>query len=639
LQNISITQKVMLILGVMGLFVLGVAFYVTGQMRHIDDSYSSLMAGIDTAGIDAARASRHLEAARAAIAVTQIATDPAYLTQLKAEMDDSLGQFTDFMSKAAAAAPAYAAALNAIAANGIDVINNQCGKSYAEGYAATTDAQTLAAQKEYMSDCEPKFAPILQAIRDLNAQMMAETSKQDNALTATTDRTIMLTYGFIIGGLIVIGVAAFSGIRRWIITPLRYQLAIMARIAGGEYAMEVEGAERRDEVGAIARAVAVFRDNGQEKLRLEAHATAQRAQAEEERVRHEADQIAAAQQSSFVVESLATGLEKLSAGDLLFRLGTPFAREYEKLRGDFNTAMERMQDTMTAIAGTTQGVRSGSGEITAASDDLSRRTEQQAASLEETAAALDEITATVRRTAENAQEARATVSSAKSDAEHSSVVVNDTVTAMSAIETSARQIGTIIGVIDEIAFQTNLLALNAGVEAARAGEAGRGFAVVATEVRALAQRSADAAKEIKTLISASGQQVGSGVRLVGETGKALARIVAQVERLNSLVGDIASSAKEQATALGEVNSAVNQMDQVTQQNAAMVEESTAASHSLASEAEALTKLVAQFRIGAAMDNATPPAARKAPPARPKAAPSHRMSAPAAAQPAEEWAAF
>jgi methyl-accepting chemotaxis protein len=257
---------------------------------------------------------------------------------------------------------------------------------------------------------------------------------------------------------------------------------------------------------------------------------------------------------------------------------------------------------MKAIAANTKGVRSGAGEITEASDDLSRRTEQQAASLEETAAALDQITEAVRRSAANAGDARDTVSAAKTGAERSGDVVRDTVTAMTGIEQSSRQIGNIISVIDEIAFQTNLLALNAGVEAARAGDAGRGFAVVATEVRALAQRSADAAREIKHLISASGREVENGVKLVGETGKALERIVAQVIKLDSLVGDIATAAQEQATGLNQVNTAVNQMDQLTQQNAAMVEESTAASHSLAGEAEELARLVGQFRIEQATDN-------------------------------------
>ncbi len=297
------------------------------------------------------------------------------------------------------------------------------------------------------------------------------------------------------------------------------------------------------------------------------------------------------------VSTIGTGLERLAAGELTFRLTDNVPAVFEKLRADFNTAMEKLQETMQSIATNTQGVRSGAGEITQASDDLSRRTEQQAASLEETAAALDQITATVRRTAEVANEARNLVATSKADAEHSGSVVRDTVQAMSGIETSSKQVGNIIGVIDEIAFQTNLLALNAGVEAARAGDAGRGFAVVATEVRALAQRSADAAKEIKALISTSGQQVETGVKLVSETGQALGRIVTQVMQLSGLVAELAASAKEQATGLGEVNSAVNQMDQVTQQNAAMVEQSTAASHSLAEEAEELARLVGQFRIG------------------------------------------
>jgi methyl-accepting chemotaxis protein len=334
---------------------------------------------------------------------------------------------------------------------------------------------------------------------------------------------------------------------------------------------------------------------------LEREAEAAREKAAEERARSDAEREAAEKQQAFVVESVAEGLEKLSNGDLIFRLSTPFSVAYEKLRNDFNLAMDKLQETMKAISHNTEGVRSGAGEITQASDDLSHRTEQQAASLEETAAALDEITATIRRTAEGAKEARTIVATAKADAEKSGDVVRDTVEAMGGIEKSSKQIGNIIGVIDEIAFQTNLLALNAGVEAARAGDAGRGFAVVATEVRALAQRSADAAKEIKALISTSGQQVDTGVRLVAETGKALARIVEQVAKLNGVVTEIAASAQEQATGLNEVNMAVNQMDQVTQQNAAMVEQATAASHSLANEAEALANLVGEFQIGKTTD--------------------------------------
>ena len=280
-------------------------------------------------------------------------------------------------------------------------------------------------------------------------------------------------------------------------------------------------------------------------------------------------------------------------------------------------------------------------EITGAADDLSRRTEQQAASLEETAAALDQITATVKKTSEGAVEATTAVASARTDADRGGEVVREAVSAMSRIESSADQIGQIIGVIDEIAFQTNLLALNAGVEAARAGDAGRGFAVVASEVRALAQRSAGAAKEIKALISASSREVGAGVALVGRTGEALDRIVGQVARVEELVREIAASAREQATGLNEVNAAVNQMDQVTQQNAAMVEQSTAASHALASECDALNQLVCGFRLGA--DVAAEAPARNAPAPRkikrgPAAAPRSNLAY--AQQPATDgWEEF
>ncbi|MHC3126375.1 hypothetical protein OB03_03300, partial [Brevundimonas sp. GN22] len=269
-------------------------------------------------------------------------------------------------------------------------------------------------------------------------------------------------------------------------------------------------------------------------------------------------------------------------------------------------------------------------EISAASNDLSHRTEQQAATLEETAAALDQITVTVSRTADGAKEAASVVLGARSDAEHSGVVMNNAVQAMTAIESSSNQISAIIGVIDEIAFQTNLLALNAGVEAARAGDAGRGFAVVASEVRALAQRSAAAAKEIKTLISASGQQVSKGVDLVGQTGDALGRIVQRVAQIDALVNEIAASAQEQSTGLAQVNTAVNQMDQVTQQNAAMVEESTAACHALATEAEELAKSVSRFVVSQklatrakapAQAHVVQPAVRPAAPVAPRPAPA------------------
>ena len=271
--------------------------------------------------------------------------------------------------------------------------------------------------------------------------------------------------------------------------------------------------------------------------------------------------------------------------------------ELDQLRVDYNRAVESLDKTMQSVGTAVQSVRGGSDEIQASSGDLSKRTETQAANLEQTAAALDQITATVKKSADGALHAREVVTTARRDAEKSGDVVREAVKSMGGIENSSHKIGQIIGVIDEIAFQTNLLALNAGVEAARAGEAGRGFAVVAQEVRALAQRSADAAKEIKALISTSSQQVASGVNLVGEAGRALDRLVGQVADISNAVTDITASAQQQATALNEVNVAINQMDRTTQQNAAMVEQTTAACHRLADEAHELSRLVGAFHVG------------------------------------------
>ncbi len=356
----------------------------------------------------------------------------------------------------------------------------------------------------------------------------------------------------------------------------------------------------------------------------------ERQQTEESSRRNEAEQAA-------VVNTLADSLGRLARGDLTARIDASFPGAYQKLKDDFNGAVNSLKSAMASISDSTTAINAGSSEIANAADDLSKRTEQQAARLEETAAALDQITATVKRSAEGARQAATVVTGAREDAEHSGEVVRQAISAMGEIERSSNEISQIIGVIDEIAFQTNLLALNAGVEAARAGDAGRGFAVVASEVRALAQRSAQAAKEIKTLISASSGQVGKGVQLVGQTGQALSGIVGKVGEIHDLVGEISASAQEQATALGDVNSAVNQMDQMTQQNAAMVEQTTAAARSLRGEAGQLTTLVNRFevdrnggRAASWQDQSAPPPRQEAP--RPAPAPAPRRPAPAPHEP-------
>ena len=392
--------------------------------------------------------------------------------------------------------------------------------------------------------------------------------------------------------------------------PMQSLTRMMQKLAQGSLDIDVPGQSRKDELGDMSKAVGIFRENAIERERLEREAEAQRNLTDQERRARESAAAAEAAEQAKVVGQVGEGLARLSSGDLTFRIETPFAPAYEKLRDDFNMALGQLQVTMSNIVNRTFGLRASSEEITHASDDLSRRTEQQAASLEETAAALDQITAAVRRTAEGAKEANGIVASAKSAAEKSTDVMTQAVGAMREIEQGSNEIRQIIGVIDEIAFQTNLLALNAGVEAARAGDAGRGFAVVASEVRALAQRSADAAKEIKALISASTDQVSRGVGCVGQTGEALTRIVEQVAKINDVVSEISASAHEQATGLQQVNTAVNQMDQVTQQNAAMVEQATAAGHSLREETDGLSRLMSEFRVGDQAARIAPTARRQ-----------------------------
>ncbi|HYZ64313.1 MAG TPA: HAMP domain-containing methyl-accepting chemotaxis protein [Acetobacteraceae bacterium] len=451
------------------------------------------------------------------------------------------------------------------------------------------------------------FQQVLEADAALNVAEGVKAAQRGAEIGIAARTSILVALGSIAVVCIVIAWFMVRGISG----PIVAMTGAMRRLADRDLEVEVPGVGRGDEIGAMAGAVQVFKDNALHAQALEreqAEARERRA-AEDERVRREAEQAAAAEAASLVVGSIGAGLERLAAGDLTFRLDASLPEAYEKLRSDLNAALGQLQATMQTVNSNAQMIRSGSGEIAQAAGDLSRRTEQQAASLEETAAALHEITTTVRKTADGSRQARDVVTRTKMDAEQSGEVVRQAVSAMGGIEQSSQQIAQIIGVIDEIAFQTNLLALNAGVEAARAGDAGRGFAVVASEVRALAQRSAEAAREIKTLISASTQQVGAGVKLVGETGEALGRIVAQVTEINSVMTEIAASAQEQATGLQEVNTAINQMDQVTQQNAAMVEQSTAATQSLDMETEKLVQLIGQFKVGA--ETAGTPLARHA----------------------------
>jgi methyl-accepting chemotaxis protein len=398
------------------------------------------------------------------------------------------------------------------------------------------------------------------------------------------------------GGAAFVTMLAGFWLNHAISTPYVTTVVRMEGLAKGDLESPVMFTSYKDCVGRLTRAMDVFKIAVRDRAEMQVQAERNRASAESERERLQAEVLAA--ERSQVSASLGKALAKLADGDLAYRITADLPAEYARLGADFNRAVDTLEELVRGISFSVGGVRNGAAELGGAADELSRRSEHQAASLEETAAALEEITATVKRTADSSRQASTAVSSARQEAERSGEVMREAVDAMDHIEESSKKISQIIGVIDEIAFQTNLLALNAGVEAARAGESGKGFAVVASEVRALAQRSADAAKEIKGLIQESADHVGSGVRLVGETGQALRNIGEKVTEIDGLVSEIAASAQEQSTGLQQVNVAVNQMDQMVQQNAAMVEESTAATRNLASEAVQLDGMVGRFEVRA-----------------------------------------
>lgn len=403
----------------------------------------------------------------------------------------------------------------------------------------------------------------------------------------------------IVAGLVVLGalmLALYCAIRSFVQKPLGGLVASVRTMSAGQYNSPVAGQSSRDEIGLVAKALEGFRHQLAESHTHAAEAEAQRNEAEGERRRSEKERGESAALQQHVVSALGNGLAQLSQGNLTYRIEDEFPGEYGALKRDFNDALTSLELAIGSVNASVINIGAGSNEISEGAADLSKRTEQQAANLEETAAALNELTEQVNSSAENAGIAANTVSLAVQDAEKSGEVVQKAVASMQGIAQSSREISRIIGVIDEIAFQTNLLALNAGVEAARAGEAGKGFAVVAQEVRELAQRSANAAKEIKALINASSAQVSDGVELVGQAGETLQKISDQVMKINGLILQISASASEQASGLKEVNSAVNQMDQVTQQNAAMVEETTAASMTLRNEADNLKVLVSRFSV-------------------------------------------
>ncbi|MCP8897122.1 methyl-accepting chemotaxis protein [Shinella daejeonensis] len=384
--------------------------------------------------------------------------------------------------------------------------------------------------------------------------------------------------------------------------PMTALVSDMGRLASGDTTIACSGRDRRDEIGDMARSVVVFRDAAIEKERLRAEAAALREDAETERTARERARQAEEARTEEAVQSLAGALQRLAGGDLSGRIATPFIASLDRIRSDYNASVERLAEAMTMVHVNTHRIRDDASEMQEALLQLSGRTERQAVSLGEAAGALAEMTQAVQSAAERTTIAERLAADTKKSSAASEQVVDDVVDAIGRIETSSREIGNIIGVIDDIAFQTNLLALNAGVEAARAGEAGKGFAVVAQEVRELAQRTASAAREVKALITHSADEVARGAGLVRETGGVLRDIAGKVHAIDAEIKEIARAARDQSVGIHEINATIRQLDTVTQQNTAMVEESSAVTHRLSDESAVLAGLVGQFDL--------PPAGRE-----------------------------
>ena len=454
-----------------------------------------------------------------------------------------------------------------------------------------------------MVKCDQLIIALTSSLSKFNDGQMAKAQTATAAASASATTTIITTSAIGGLGLVICGFLGLWMALSKITKPLVRLGDNMKVLAEGDLTTEIHGQERGDEVGIMAKAVQIFKDNAlalkaAEQKSAEQQRAAQERQrlADEERQRNEQARAEAAAQVARVVASLGAGLERMAKGDLSYRLSDEFATEYKKIRDDFNGAIGRLQQTISAIVSSTREVTNASAEISTSTTDLSQRTEEQAASLEQTSASMEQISATVKKNAENAQHASQSAISTREVADRGGQVVAQAVEAMARIEDSSRKIADIIGVIDEIARQTNLLALNAAVEAARAGEAGRGFAVVASEVRSLAQRSSQAAKDIKDLITNSSSQVKDGVDLVNKAGAALTEIVTSIKSVAEIVSEIAAASAEQATGLEQVNKALTQMDEVTQQNSALVEENAATAKTLENQAVAMTEQVAVFRL-------------------------------------------
>ena len=615
IDNLKLRTKILIPLALMAAGVLVVAAFGATRLMRVSSMASVIIERRDLAAMEIARASHLMAAApHAVFAILLYDKDDPQRETSKKEYQTLVPDSVALLDHAATLLPDRAAEIakfkkrfQTLAEDAKDAFKVSVGTPGLlhglEIQQADLVQEELGARLATAADM--RIADLTNEMGAFNEALLTANAKASQDLNRLANSAIVSMAAAGIAATLLAGAFAMWMTTFKVARPLSRMVERMKTLAQGDLNVETEGVGRRDEVGEMAAAVEVFKTNAIQRVKMEKEAAEQRAAGDAERERVEAEKARGAEAQSRAMSWLGEALKRVADGDLTTRLDPHFPSEFAKIRADFNAAAEKLMETVRVVVSSTSAIHSGAREITSASDDLSRRTEQQAASLEDTAAALDEISVTLNHSAASAKHASEVVASADDDAKKGAIVVKQAVEAVDAISRSSEQIGRILSVIDEIAFQTNLLALNAGVEAARAGDAGKGFAVVASEVRALAQRSAEAAKDIKHLISTSSKQVECGAKLVAESGKAFERIIDQVSEINRVVADIATGAQEQATGIQQINATINGMDRSTQQNATIAEESTAASHSLSQEMTRLAGLVEQFRVGGDGGAATP----------------------------------
>ena len=594
-SDIGILWKVLTLVAALSAVTIGGAFYATNRMRFIDDSYGNLIDGYGSANLAMARANRNLVFIDRSIYRLLAETTAEKKKDAAREALDSVGFFQKQIKSAARALPADADKIAEFGKRMDAIVAGDCADVLRLGVSVEAD-DAKAASGRMQATCDPALNNAVLDISALTNKLIKASEAASDGTLEVTNSTIRDTFLFNCGALVSLAAFAAFAARSGISKPIRAVADTLGRLSRGDMDTEIPGAGRGDEVGMMARAAVHFRDQNLETLRVRQTA-ADAARAETERVaRDREDKMRAAAALTELVRLLGDALRELADGDLTTRLHGEFSGPYAELGENFNYAVEKLGEAIASVVLSANFISQGSKEILNASEELADRAERQTHTLEQSSASMHVLASAVSQTAEASTRAKDIISTARHEADDSIAVVRKTEQAIEQIRGSSEKIGAIIGVIDEIAFQTNLLALNAGVEAARAGESGRGFAVVASEVRALAQRSANAAKQIKELISHSADEVVRGVDLVTASGSAFDRIKGQVSVIDSDIADIAAQAIDQSNTLKQVNLALAEIDQSTQQSASMAEKAANGCRSLTEQCVQLEQMVGRFRI-------------------------------------------